>query len=188
MSLFTSSNSDTYLSSSMSNISYVSPITNTLSFVTPTITTAITPVILTNPIHYTEIDTGLNDSWSHQRQMTEHVFYKILDFWLYKDEMKNVLKYMKIEDGKVTVVKNKSEYETNDLSNDSKHDLEKKSQYIEENMLSMKVMKKLLMKIISELGYKWKNFASHNKVTQEEKHIVGVVKRYLKNEFNKMLS
>ena len=46
-------------------------------------------------------------------------------------------------------------------------------------------MRKLLQRVIEELGFKWKNFARRGTVTHEEKVIVGVTKKYLKKEFRK---
>lgn len=144
----------------------------------------MTPPIFT-PIDYKQIDTGLNDSWLAQKQMTKHVHYKILDYWLYKSEMKSLLKFMKVNNGVVNVVKSESEYENNDISNDSQDDLEKKADYIEEHYLSLEKMRKILQKIINELGYRWKNFARRNRVTNEEKVVVKITKKYLKKEFKK---
>ena len=106
----------------------LSPSSTSSIFITPRsplYTSIITPVVITNPIYYKDIDTGMNNSWVAQKQMTTHILHRILDKWLYNDRMKSVLKFMKIVDEKVQLVKSESEYQNNELSNNSKLDLEK---------------------------------------------------------------
>jgi len=137
----------------------------------------VTKVYSVLPSYNYDLDTGLNDSFLAQKQMTNYLLYRILDKWLYDDDMQYILKYMKIENGKVFSVKSESEYEKNDVKKDSTSDIEKKANYIEEHYLDMSQMKKLLIRLIEELGYKWFELANKEKV------VIEVVGKYLKKEF-----
>lgn len=166
---------------------YTTPDVQTSVIQTQAITTYPTTFINTQPLIttslniYPEIDTGIDDSMYAQKQMTKYILYRMLDHHLYKDKLRCVLKYMKVNGKKVEFVKNKTEYEKNDINNDSDDDVEMKKDYIENNLLSIEKMRNLLIKIIDELQYKWKNLSRK----KEEEVIVGVVKRYLTKEFER---
>jgi hypothetical protein len=166
----------------------VSPITTVTTpivttFTTPIVTALTTPVVQLTPYYKIEVDTGLNDSWLVQKQANDYLLMRILDHWIHESEMRSILKFMVIEGGKVRVVKSMEEYEKNDVTNDKLQDRELKSDFIEENLLNKDTMRKILIKIINELGYRWQ-FLSQPK---EEHVVVGVTKRYLKKKFRQMM-
>jgi hypothetical protein len=126
-------------------------------------------------------DTGMNDNFFAQKQMTKYIQMKILDKYLY-DDLSYILKYMKVSDGVVKVVKNKEEANSNDVSADTRQTIELKADYLEKNMLDMDKMRRLLTKIVSELGYKWYNLSRYEGVICE------VVGKYLKNKLKENFS
>jgi hypothetical protein len=170
------------LSTTSTDIYYPISTIKTIPLVQP-ITTITTPIVQVSPYYKLQIDTGLNDNWLIQKQANEWLWYRILDYWIHESEMRGVLKYMVIENGKVRLVKSMEEYEKNDISNDKLQDRELKSDFIEENYLSKDRMRKILIKVIEELGYKWQFLTQ----AREEKIIVGVTKRYLKKQFQKAM-
>jgi hypothetical protein len=171
--------------STISSISSVSSISIPLS---PAITTIKNiPTVFSNgptiqftpiaPSYYkVDVDTGLNDNYMAQKQMTEYMLDRILKYWIHEPEMKNVMKFMTVVNDVVNVVKTEEEYNKNDVSKDSRQDRKKKAEYIRENILGKNEMRTILIKIMKELGYKWKMFAQ----PREEQVVLGVTKKYIK--------
>lgn len=123
---------------------------------------------------YVNVDTGLNSSYIVQKDVTEYLWYRILDKWFYTDELCHLLKYLKIEGNSVKFVSNDAEAKNNKVCDDSVENIEKKTDFIQENLLSLHDMKKLLQRVISELDYKW------YELTSKEKLVVEVVERHLR--------
>jgi hypothetical protein len=62
-----------------------------------TIVTPIGPVLYnTQPRYIVDVDTGMNDNYIVQKDVTLSIMYKALDKWLYND-FPNVLKYLVVE-------------------------------------------------------------------------------------------
>jgi len=141
----------------------------------------IIPVKVVGPKLTVEIDTGLNDSYIAQKQMNEYVRDRILRRWIHKPAYKSVLKFMKVKGDYISLVKSQKEYEDNEVSEDSKSVREQKAEYIGENILGSNEMRKILIKVMREMGYKWKDFANpHNKVPQRV--AAGTAKRFIKKK------
>jgi len=135
------------------------------------ITTSFVPRLL---VPIVDIDSGLNDNYLAQQQVCERLHLRILDKWLYEDDMCYILKYLKIKDGKVSVVSSVNDYKGNKICSDSVDDVEKKADYIEENFLTEHDMRKLLTKMVNQLGYKWYD------LLEKESLVVEVVEKYLR--------
>lgn len=162
----------------------VTPIGFTPVVTTPVITTPILsgPVIPVSPfVKYTvDVDTGLNDNYIAQEQMTRFLLNeRIIKHWIKEPEFKKILKFMKVHDNKVTIVKNEKEYEENNSEYDSKEDKKLKGQYIRDNILGMKEMRKLLIKIINEIGFKWKHLC----LPREENIVMKVARKFIRRHF-----
>jgi hypothetical protein len=159
----------------LSPLSPLSPISQIK--VTP-YSTQITTANVFAPVYpyvaYVDVDTGLNSSYIVQKDVTEYLWYRILDKWFYSNELCHLLKYFKIENGEVKFVSNENEAKNNKVCDDSVENIEKKTDFIQENLLTLNDMKKLLQRIISELDYKW------YELTNKEKLVVEVVERHLR--------
>ena len=190
------------LSSSISSsigLSPLSPITTSVSKLTvspystqivtanlntPYVNTAYLTTPYVVPVPIVEIDTGLNDSWLIRKEATKHLLHKVLDKWLYDDDLCYLLKYLKVHNGKVDLVSNDKEIDTNKICKDSIEDVEKKIDYIEENILGIEQMRKLIQRTIEETGIPWTNITQK----QGEKFTIRVVEKYLKKELKKKLA
>jgi len=150
----------------------VTPVSKVIT--TPYSTQIVTTNVVTPFVSVYDYDTGLNTSYIAQKEMTEYLLYRILDKWLYSDEMCHILKYLKINGNKVSYIANEDEYKNNKICNDSEDDVQKKADFIQENILGMKEMKNLLKRIIDELGYKWYELSS------KEKLVVEVTEKFLR--------
>lgn len=138
---------------------------------TVTVSTVISP---------SEIDSGLNDNPMAQVQIRDYIHYKFLDKWLFEDFSK-ILKYLKVNGGKVSVVKNKNERDSNDVGKSSKADNELKADFIEDNVLDKDRTRKILIKILEENTIKWYELPHNETVV---KHVMG---HYVKKELEKLM-
>ena len=152
-----------------------------------TIDTPVTPVGYNWPVtigknarYYVDIDTGVNDNSIVQRDITRYFRYKTLDKWLYSD-MDYLLKYLKIDNKDVVLVKNREEMENNKVSKNSVSELEEKSDYIGDHILTESAMREILLKIMYQLGIKWYDLPYHEVLVQE------VIEKYIKKKLKKHL-
>ena len=162
--------------------SIYSPSYSTLTL-TPTQTyTSVTtlPVVAVKPTVYVDIDTGLNDSYIVQKDVTKYFMYKALDKWLYSD-YRSALKMLVYKGGKVELIKKISDKESADISHDSKDALEAKADYIEENVLTEMKTRSILIRIMRELGFKWFELPYKEELVKE------VIGKYIKKKLTKMI-
>lgn len=138
--------------------SLLTPSLITPSFITPT-KTLFTPytsdlfgnnIGLQYPYYY---DTGIGDNPLAQHETNVDLRYLFLDKWLY-DDHPEILRMLKVSGNSVTVL-SQSESEKNDISSDSESDLEKKSDFIGSNILTLSKNKKIMSEIIRKNNVKW---------------------------------
>jgi len=87
-------------------------------------------------------DSGIGENPLAQHETNVDLRYKFLDKWIY-DDFPDILRMLKVEGNKVTVL-SKADAEKNDISKDSESDLEKKSDYIGTEILTLNKNKKIL--------------------------------------------
>jgi hypothetical protein len=146
-----------------------------------TITTSNMLVPTVYPFLNYNVDTGINDNYFAQKQTTEYLHLRILDKWLYRDEMCNLLKYFIIKDGKVSYVSSLEEAQKNKACSDSTKDIELKSDFIEKHLFDLNEMRKILLKIVTELNIKW------YELTPRESLVVDVAERNLRKRIKKII-
>ncbi len=167
----------------LSPLSGLSPLT-TLSTGTTTLLN-VNPnalsMLAVKPTVYVDIDTGLNDSYVVQKDVTKYFMYKTLDKWIYND-FPSVLKYLVYKEGKVTLIKKLADKENNEVSKDSEKALEAKADFIEEKILDESRTREILIRIMRELGLKWFELPYREGLVKE------VMERFLKKKLKKMVS
>ena len=182
------------LTSSATVLSPLTPLTITqtpISTVTQSIIVNNDPLTIVSPVgpalYYTrpgyvvDIDTGVNDSYIVQRDVTKYLRYKTLDKWIYT-EFPNLLKYLVVDKDNVRLVKNESERDNNKISKDNVKELEIKSDYIGENILTEHAIREILIRIMRELGIKWYD------LPHREDLVMDVIEKYIEKKFKKMIS
>ena len=165
----------TYTPLSTLSPSYISN-TNPLTVITPLSPQYTTLAI--RPTVYFDYDTGLNDSYVVQKDVTKYFQFKTLDKWLFT-EFPSVLKYLVATNNKVSLIKKLDDKDSNDVSKDSESALEAKANYIEENVLTEMAMRNVLIRIMRETGLKW------FELPYKEGLIKEVIERYLKKKLQK---
>jgi hypothetical protein len=138
-------------------------------------------MLAVKPTVYVDIDTGLNDSYVVQKDVTKYFMYKTLDKWIYQD-FPSVLKYLVYKDGKVSLIKKLADKENNEVSKDSEKALEAKADFIEEKILDESRTREILIRIMRELGLKWFELPYRENLVKE------VMERFLKKKLKKMVS
>jgi hypothetical protein len=182
-----------------SSTTVLSPLTPVTLSPLPPITTAVTQSVIVNndpltvvtpigpvlynvggPRYLVDIDTGINDNYIVQRDVTRGIMYKVLDKWLY-DDFPNILKYLVVEKDTVRLVKSEQEKENNKVSSNTVSELEAKSDYIGDNILTESAMREILVRIMRETGLKW------YELPHREQLLKDVVEKYLKKKLRKHL-
>lgn len=133
------------------------------------------------PLYQVEVDTGLNDNPFAQKQMLDYIMAKVYNKWLYGKDMCYLLKYLQVVDGKVTYISSLDNFKANKICDDSEEAVELKIDFIEENIFSKSDLKKLLKRMIDELGYKWYEFPQRETVISE------AVEKYIKRSLKKKI-
>jgi hypothetical protein len=163
--------------SPLSQLSQLSTGTTTLLNVNPNALS----MLAVKPTVYVDIDTGLNDSYVVQKDVTKFFMYKTLDKWIFND-FPSVLKYLVYRDGKVSLIKKLGDKENNEVSKDSEKALEAKADFIEEKILDESRTREILIRIMRELGLKWFELPYRENLVKE------VMERFLKKKLKKMVS
>jgi hypothetical protein len=163
----------------LSSLSQLSPFT-TDTVLTTSVVRGDISLLAVRPTVYVDIDTGLNDSYIVQKDVTKYFMYKTLDKWIYT-EFPSVLKYLTYKDGKVALIKKIEDKESNSVSKDSEKTLEAKSDFIEKHILSESKTRAVLIRIMGELRLKW------FELPYREDLVKDVMERYLKKKLKKMV-
>lgn len=98
-------------------------------------------------------DTGIGENPLAQHETNQDLRYLFLDKWLY-DDHPDILRMLKVDGNSVRVL-SQSDAEKNNISEDSEKDLEKKSDFIGSNILTMSKNKKIMIEIIRKNNIKW---------------------------------
>jgi hypothetical protein len=156
----------------------INPLDSVISINTP-----VDVLSVISPLNTSNVDMGLNSSWLVQKDATQYLLFRILDKWLYKDELCHLLKYLVVSEDNVTVVENIEQYKDVKICNDSVEDIEKKSDFIQKNILGQKEMRHILIRMINELGYKWYQLAQ----PKYEQVVIDVVEKFLRKKLRALI-
>lgn len=128
------------------------------------------------PVAKLEVETGLNNNYMAQKDMTEYLHLRFLDKWLYDEDYCYLLKYLIIADETVKPISNLSDFKENKICEDSEKDVEKKADYIEKNILGISEMKHILKRVIEDTSFKWYELADKD----VEPFVMDVVEKFVK--------
>jgi hypothetical protein len=121
---------------------------------------------------------NLNKNPEVINRLVKYFYYKVLDDYLY-DELSGLLKYLKVSNNKVHIIKNEDD---RDKENISQEEADKKVEYIEHEIFDKDDMYEILMKISNETDIEL------IKLPKNEYIIQGYVKKFLKKEFNRIMN
>jgi len=160
--------------------------TDPLTILTPTTPIAnygllaVKPSVIVKPSLVIDVDSGLNDSYVVQKDVTLYFMNVTLEKWIY-GSLSSVLEFLVSKNGKVQLVKSMRERESNNIDKDSTTVLEAKADWLRDHVLSEAKTRAILVKIMRELGLKW------YELPHRESLVKDVMKRYLKNKLKRMV-
>ena len=146
-----------------------------------TIVTPIGPQIFTTrPSYIVDVNTGMEDNYIVQRDVTRYFMFKALDKWLF-EEWNYLFKFLVADKNGVRPVKSEDEREKNDAKKDSDELLEKKADFIEEHVLTEEATKEVLKRIMRELGIQFYS------LPHREALVMDVLEKFMKKKLKKRM-
>lgn len=124
-------------------------------------------------------DSGIGENPLARHEMNVDMRYKFLDKWLYEDQYQNILKMLKVDNGSVKVL-SKSASENNDISKDTEAELEKKSDFIGFEILTLNKNRKILDTLCA------KNNLKYYDLPYNEKYVARAQAKYVKGKLEEM--
>ena len=101
------------------------------------------------------IDTyNINSDKNVQKTISKYFFYKLVDEWLYK-ELFALLAFVVIIDGRPQLIKSMDKYSIERLALETDTDIEKRVGYFETDIITKKLVKQILKKIVKRMCVNW---------------------------------
>lgn len=97
---------------------------------------------------------NLNSDKNVQKTISKYFYYKIIDEWLYK-ELFALLAFVEIIDNKPQLIKSMGKYSIEKLASESDEDIEKRVGYFESDIITKKIVKQILKKIVKRMCINW---------------------------------
>lgn len=119
--------------------------------------------------------TDLNKDKRIQKTISKYFLYKILDKWLYQDFMP-IVAFVKITDGKPSLIRSMNDYKPESLSSDSVENIEKRIDYLEKILINRKLVKHVLKKIVNDNEIGWTQLNKNKAMVKK------VFKKYLQSK------
>ncbi len=169
--------------SPLSTVSMASAVSQTV-VVNDNPLTVVTPIgpqiITTRPSYVVDIQTGMEDNYNVQRDVTRYFMYKALDKWLF-EEWNYLFKFLVADKNGVRLVKSEDEREKNDVKKDTDELLEQKADFIEEHVLTEEATKEVLKRIMRELGIPFYS------LPHREALVMDVLEKFMKKKLKKRM-
>lgn len=108
---------------------------------------------------------NLNTSHQVQKTITKYIYYKLVDEWIYK-KLFPILAFVKIVNGKPQLIKSMDEYNINKLASETDEDIELRADYLESNIITKKLVSKVLKKTVNRMCLNWYELNKHEKTIQ----------------------
>jgi hypothetical protein len=142
--------------------------TSPFVMVNPATTSMGTPAAQYSYGNYTD----LNKDKTIIKSISKYFLYKILDKWVYH-EYRPLLAFIKITDGKPSLIRSMTEYKPETIDSDSVENVEKRVDYMEKILINRKLVKHVLKKIVNDNQIQWTQLNKHKSTIKK------VFKKYL---------
>jgi hypothetical protein len=135
-----------------------------------------------NPIrfvtgYYPDLD---KDPQVH-RTLKKYYYYKLLDKWMYGD-LKSLLAYVVLDNGKAKLINSISDYNTNSINNSKENELTLKINFLE-NLISKDLVLNVLERIVYKYGIHWYHLNKNEDIIKKKLEIA--VKEFLESKIKK---
>jgi hypothetical protein len=136
----------------------------------------------TNPLrivsgYYPDLD---KDPQVH-RTLKKYYYYKLLDKWMYND-LKSLLAYVALDNGKAKLINSISDYNQNSVNNAKEDDLTLRINFIE-NLISTDLIKSVLERIVHKYGIHWYHLNKNEDIIKKKLEIA--IKEFLESKIKK---
>lgn len=111
------------------------------------------------------INNNLNTSPKVQKTISKYIYYKLVDEWIYK-KLFPILAFVKIVNNKPQLIKSMDEYDINKLASETDEEIELRADYLESNIISKKLVSKVLKKTVNRMCLNWYELDKHEKIIQ----------------------
>lgn len=161
--------------------SYMPIIPSSVALMRPTSATVVIPGSLPLPRNF-----DLNKDERTHRIQSNYFLYKTLDKWIYdfndlndlnddndydydqKNYMLDLLNYFIVENGKVRLVNNLTEFKNNDVTKDTLDNIALKIDFIEKHILDKKLMHKILKNFVTSTGIGWVELHKYQNLVKKD--------------------
>lgn len=109
---------------------------------------------------------NLNTSEKVKKTISKYIYYKLVDEWLYT-KLFPILAFVKIVNSKPQLIKSMDEYNVSKLSTQTDEEIEMRAEYLEKNIITKKLVAKLLKKIVKRMCLNWYELDKHEKTIQK---------------------
>lgn len=163
---------------------YILRMNDVYSDVTDPTTTRLFPLVipssLTPNVKYYE---DIHNDHRVQKTITKHFYYKIVDKWLY-NELLPLLAFLKINksSGGIDIIESMDDYDIQSLGKDTDAEIEAKVRFMEENIITRKLVSHVLKSVCKENRIKWYELKKY------EKHVRKVFYNYIYDKLKKVIS
>ena len=136
----------------------------------------------TNPLriiagYYPDLD---KDPQVH-RTLKKYYYYKLLDKWMYND-LKSLLAYVALDNGKAKLINSISDYNTNSVNNAKEDDLTLRINFLE-NLISTDLIKNVLERIVHKYRIHWYHLNKNEDIIK--KKLEFTIKEFLESKIKK---
>ena len=108
---------------------------------------------------------NLNTSRQVQKTISKYIYYKLVDDWIYK-KLFPILAFVKIVNNKPQLIKSMDEYNINKLASQTDEEIELRADYLESNIITKKLVSKVLKKTVKRMCLNWYELDKHEKTIQ----------------------
>jgi len=115
------------------------------------------------------------------RTLKKYYYYKLLDKWMYGD-LKSLLAYVVVDNGKARLINSLSDYNTNSINNSKEDDLTIRINFLE-NLIPTDLIKTVLERIVHKYGIHWYHLNKNEDLIKKKLEIA--VKELLEGKIKK---
>lgn len=109
---------------------------------------------------------NLNTSKSVQKTITKYYYYKLIDDWL-RTKLFKLLAFVEFVDNEPQLIKSMSKYSVEKVIRDSDENIDKRIKYFENNIITKKIVKQLLKKIVKNMCINWYDLNKNESTIQK---------------------
>ena len=173
---------DLLLRKSQTNIPIINSYINTPDIIDPN---RMSPFLVSNSYNYPRFVVGYYPDLDKDPQvhntLKKYYYYKLLDKWMYND-LKSLLAYVTVENGKAKLIDSISDYNANSVNNLKEDDLTIRVNLLE-SLISKDLVKNILERIVHKYEIHWYHLNKNEDIIKKKLEIA--IKELMENKIKK---